>query len=492
MNRLRLSANPRKSSLTEHPAGLTGNPARDLANSFNIRVIVFLSLHAPLALLMNISPWFSTIHGIVALLYGLRAALLGRTNQVIYAVSYIAVAEVLWRMSRANLFWEYSKYAMLVVIFVALVAEWSRREETQRLRSVWPVLLAVALAPAAIMTVLQRSPADAMDSISFNLSSYMALAALGVYLWERPIERDTAIRLLLAIMAPIVGITFLAVYFTLTDLNSLLFLGASNWVTSGNYGPNQVANMMGFGALAGVMLLILIPRGMGARGFILLVTLAMLGQAALTFSRGGLYSFVLALAAFGFHLMNTPKARRRFLLLFGVFGTILLMGIYPFLDNFTGGSLSERFADTNTTGRMEVALADVQAFRDNPVVGVGVGQSSIYHRDALGLNVATHTEFTRLLAEHGLFGIFALAALFWMMARRYLGNRPGLARAMSASLSVWAVTIMIHSAMRLAVIPLAIGLAFAMWQIQRPVKAESPAAVRPLGEKTLHAPAGHK
>lgn len=488
---MRLSTYSRRSSLAERPAGLTGNPARDLANSFNVRVIVFLSLHAPLALLMNVSPWFSTIHGILVLLYGLRAALLGRTTQVVYAVSYIAACEVLWRMSRANLFWEYAKYAMLAVIFVAIIAEWSRRGEMRRLRSVWPVLLAVALAPGAIMTVLQRGPAEAMDPISFNLSSYMALTVLGVYFWGRPIERDTTIRLLLTIMAPIVGITFLAVYFTLTDLDSLIFLGASNWVTSGNYGPNQVANMMGFGALAGVMLLILIPRGLGARGFILLVTLGMLGQGVLTFSRGGIYSFVVALAVFGFHLMNTPKARRRFLLLFGLFGTVFLAGIYPFLDDFTGGSLSERFADTDTTGRVDAAMADMQAFRDNPAVGVGVGQSSAYHRDALGFNVAAHTEFTRLLAEHGLFGIIAMAILGWMMLSRYLANRPGLARAMSASLSVWAVTIMIHSAMRLAVIPLAIALALAAWQIQRPAKAELP-AVQPVAGKALGPATGAK
>lgn len=492
MDRMRLSAYSRKSSLAERPAGLTGNPARDLANSFNVRVIVFLSLHAPLALLMNMSPWFSTVHGIVALLYGLRAALLGRTNQVVYAVSYIAAAEVLWRMSRANLFWEYAKYAMLAIIFVALIVEWSRRGESRRLRSVWPVLLAVALAPGAVMVLLQRGPAEAMDAISFNLSSYMALTALGAYLWARPIERDTAIRLLLMIMAPIVGITFLAIYFTLTDLDSLIFLGASNFATSGNYDPNQVSNMMGFGALAGVMLLILIPRGLGARSFILLVTLGMLGQGALTFSRGGLYSFALAAAVFGFHLMNTPRARRRFLLLFGLFGAVLLVGIYPLLDDFTGGSLSERFADTDTTGRVEVAQADIQAFRENPIVGVGVGQSSEYHRDALGINVTAHTEFTRLLAEHGLFGIVAMATLFWMMVRRYLGNRPGLARAMSASLSVWAVSIMFHSAMRLAVIPLAIALAFAMWQIRRPIKAELPVTIQPVAGTALHDPARRK
>ena len=86
----------------ETPTGLTGNPARDLANSFNIRVILFLMLHLPLAIGMEFSPWFSTAHAGLALLFGLRAALLGRVSQVIYAVTYIAGAEVLWRVSRRS------------------------------------------------------------------------------------------------------------------------------------------------------------------------------------------------------------------------------------------------------------------------------------------------------------------------------------------------------------------------------------------------------
>jgi len=152
---MRLSSDSPKTALGGHPKGLTGNPARDLANSFNVRVILFLALHAPLALAMNVSPWFATAHGVLALLFGLRAALLGRTSQVIYAVAYIAAAEVLWRMSRSNLLWEYAKYAIVVVIFVALVAEWGRRTEVLRLRSVWPALLLVALIPASVITVLQ-------------------------------------------------------------------------------------------------------------------------------------------------------------------------------------------------------------------------------------------------------------------------------------------------------------------------------------------------
>ena len=192
---------------------------------------------------------------------------------------------------------------------------------------------------------------------------------------------------------------------------------------------------------------------------------------------------ILALAAFGFHLMNTPRARSRFLILFGLFGGLFLVGIYPFLDDFTGGSLSQRFSDLDTTGRLEVAQADLEAFRENVIVGTGVGESTAYHQRYLGYSVATHTEFTRLLAEHGLFGIVATAILIFMLAKRYVGNQPGLGRGLTAALAVWATSIMFHSAMRLAVIPLAIALGLALWQLQRPPRraaAEKPAA-KPAG-----------
>lgn len=476
---MRISSTTQEAS-PETPTGLTGNPARDLARSFNIQAILFLLLHIPLAMGAEFSPWISTIHGGLALLFGLRAALVGRVSQVVYAVTYIGACEVLWRMSRAFLPWEYAKYAIVVIIFVAVVVEWSRGEENRRLRSGWPLLLFITLVPASLMAILYYDMAEARDMLSFNLSGYLALIALALYLWARPINRDTTVRMLLSLIAPIVGITFLAVYYTITDLDSLIFLGAANWVTSGNYGPNQVSNMMGLGALGGVMLYILIPRARGARIFVLFLSFAMLGQGLLTFSRGGIYSFTLAVAVFGLHVMNTPRARRRFIVLFVLFGAILLAFVYPFLDDFTGGSLSERFSDIDTTGRLEAALTDLQVFADNPVLGVGVGRSIEYHDTINGISLAAHTEFTRMLAEHGLFGILAIGILIWMLISRYLANRPGLSRAMTAAFAVWAMSIMAHSALRLAVIPVTIALSLVLWRLQGQNKSRPVETIDPL------------
>lgn len=443
----------------------TGNPARDLANSANIRIALFLLIHVPLAMLMELSPGFSTIYAAFAMLFGLRAAILRRTNLVIYSAAYIASCEVLWRMSRAHLVWEYAKYAIVFLFVIALLAEWRQRNETHQFRTMIPLLIMALLLPASVLTVLERGLVDARDPISFNLSGFFVIIMSALFLWARPVNRDQAVRILLALMAPVVGITFLAIYYTFRSIDTLDFVAASNWITSGSYGPNQVSNMMGLGALAGTMLLLIMTGNRGAKILIFIFSIIMLVQGLLTFSRGGIYSYVLALAFFGFHLMASSRSRWRFALLFAVFSVVLIVGIYPLLDDFTGGVLSERFSDTDTTARLELAQIDLQVFRENPLFGAGVGKADDYHEAYFGTSMSTHTEFSRLLAEHGTLGIITLLFMVWMLARQYLANQPGLGRAMAAAFAVWSMSIMVHSAMRLAAIPFVFSLALVYWQL---------------------------
>ncbi len=95
---------------------------------------------------------------------------MGRTTKVIYSVAYIAAAEVLWRMSRAYILWEYGKYAMILVIFVAIVVEWRKQGETPRIRNLSPVLLLIAFAPGIILTIMEVGLFESRDPLSFNLT----------------------------------------------------------------------------------------------------------------------------------------------------------------------------------------------------------------------------------------------------------------------------------------------------------------------------------
>jgi O-antigen ligase len=457
---------------------LPENAARALAGSFNMRVIAFLLVHMPLAFAMELAWPVATGHAIVTTLLGLRWAWLGNTRRTIYTLAYITGAEVLWRMGEARIFWEYGKYALALVAFVALVGEW--RKGGGRLRAIAPALLVLAILPAAVLAVLDMELGAAIDALSFNLSAYAALIMTAFYLWARPVDRQTTANLLLALLAPITGILFLASYSTITQIGVDSFGAVSSWIRSGDFGANQVANMLSLGALAGVILLVILPRARATQAFIALLTIAMIVQGILTYSRGGVYSLILAVLAFGFHLWRAPGARGRFVLMMAVFVALVFGVVYPWLNDISTGSITVRFQDLDTTGRLELAQADLMAFGENTLPGTGVGGSVAYHEYVLGEPVGAHTEYTRLLAEHGLFGILIMVLMAWMLLKRYLGNRPGLARAISAAMSVWLLSVMVHSATRLVAVSFAFALALVAWQLEKETagaaEAPSPAA----------------
>lgn len=455
----------------DRPTGETQNPARELAGSLNLRVILFLLAHMPLAFAMEMAWPLATVHALLVLLAGVRWAWLGRTRHVLACMAYIAGAEVLWRMTEARVFWEYGKYALALVALMALFAEWRRADG--RLRTFAPVVLLLATLPAVALAVLEFTPGEAFDQISFNLSAYIALAAAALYVWARPVDRRAAANLLLALMAPAVGVLFLASYSTVTQFSVDTFATASSWIRSGDFGANQVSNVLSLGALAGILLLILLPQAKGARLVIALLTVAMVVQGILTFSRGGLYSLILAGLAFGLHLLTTPGARGRFLLLIAAFSALVFGVIYPWLNELSTGAVTVRFQDLDTTGRLQLAQADLMAFQDSPITGAGVGGSSAYHEYVLGADIGAHTEYTRLLAEHGLFGILIMGLMGWMLLKRYLGNAPGLARAVSAAMAVWTLSVMVHSATRIVAVPFALALALLAWRLE---EAREPAA----------------
>src|SRR5262249_14192943 len=130
-------------------------------------------------------------------------------------------------------------------------------------------------------------------------------------------------------------------------------------------------------------------------------------QAALTFSRSGVYLALGSCAIAGLFLAKDAQARIRmafigvFLLVFGV------LVILPALDALTGGALRERFENTNLSYRDELIRGDFKVWIANPVFGVGPGRSTDV-RAQFAHHFVSHTELTRMVADHGLFGFISL------------------------------------------------------------------------------------
>lgn len=458
----------------------SGDHVFTLSRGFAVRAVTFLMLHIPMA--YAFSRWHlpGQIHAVGVLLGGLTFAIKRDSARVLYLLGYIAGSEVLWRMTHSSPVRQFGKYASVLLAGMALLAErwphapmWCRRNdrayhsvprlahERRRIAAV-PLLYILLLLPSAILRLAQPNRTTAWNDIDYNFSGPLALAVLSLYLWRLPVNRRELVRFLLSIMAPVVGIAFLAFHSTMTS--TVAFTNDSSYVTSGGFAPNQVSTMLGCGALVGVMLVVVMTNARPVRVTVIMLTVGLIAQGLLTFSRGGVFSFLLAAGVFGLFLVGEIRARRR-VVVFATVWTLTAVALLASLDSYTHGALKRRFLDLRTTGRDRIAQGDIQAFREHPFLGTGIGLSRPYHRYFYGRDVGTHTEPTRMLAEHGAFGLIALLVLLCMLVCGYWQSPSRTGRALTAGFAVWALSIMLHSAMRVVAVSLALGLIQITWTL---------------------------
>ena len=131
--------------------------------------------------------------------------------------------------------------------------------------------------------------------------------------------------------------------------------------------------------------------------------------------------------------------------------------VVPALDRFTDGELLTRFADTGLTGRDDLIESDLSMWREHPWLGVGPGQS-IYHRDISIVSAVAHTEFTRLLAEHGAFGLGSLIVLGIIGFRAARRRIPPADKALALSGMAWTALFMATTGMRMVAPAFMVGV----------------------------------
>lgn len=426
---------------------------------------VLVGAHIVGALAMQQVRILSTVHALVVLALGVRFAINPRRrDKAIFVLSYIATSDVLWRMTRAAVFWEFGKYS-LVLIFLLLLARGRRHPGLTPLAvSYWLLLM-----PSVALTVVGVGLSnDLRRALSFNLSGPLALTLAVVYFSGYSGRQLPLAKMLAWAIYPVVGCFSIALSSTLTA-TQLNFGNFANFATSGGFGPNQVSSILGLGVFFCLVLAIkisdpwlrLLNVGLAAAlGF----------QAVLTFSRGGTFNIVVAMGLFGFHSLTNPRVRRGFFLIAVVAGMIGTFLLFPRLNDWTQGMVSKRFTSFDTTGRQSLMEADVRLFMDNPALGVGPGQSARLRRGAFQQNVASHTEFTRLLAEHGTLGVAALLLICIIVVKAYQLAPTLVAKGWVASFAAWTLANMAHSGMRLAAMSFVFGLAtlpFHRWRRQQ-------------------------
>ena len=112
------------------------------------------------------------------------------------------------------------------------------------------------------------------------------------------------------------------------------------------------------------------------------------------------------------------------------------------------------------SSRVEIMLTDIEIFLDNFILGVGPGMGKYLRiKYTYGKIVSAHSEFTRILAEHGIVGLIGIASLVFFTYKEYF-KRISISRVFFICFILVASMTMLHSAMRLAMPGFLFGLAY--------------------------------
>lgn len=439
-----------------HHAPLSPNPflAKRTVEQFKFPLMLIL-LHLPLGIALYNSGLLAVVHPYAALAVGLYWAIDRRIKleRAAFAAAYIVGAEVLWRMAYANIFWEFGKYGAAAIMIVALVRRGYTKIPTL------PLLYMLLLLPACILTFINNDIVTARDRISFNLSGAFFLLVSCWFFSYCKINLVGLQKLFFALIIPLLSIAVTTLFYTVTASN-IQFNDESNFATSGGFGPNQVSAMLGLGAFLCIAGYAILKLSFSFRVFLGVMIIFFATQSVLTFSRGGMYNAVGAsLILIGLQLRNPNSAIKKILPIIGI-GALFVLMIFPFLNNFTGGNLQDRFEDSDSTHRVELIETDFQVFMENPVLGVGVGAARESRAEILEFKAASHTEFSRMISEHGIFGLLSIVALLLTILFNMRRAKSNLEKAFIAGVVVWSFLFMLNAGMRLAAPSLIWGLSF--------------------------------
>ncbi|MDT0552258.1 O-antigen ligase family protein [Urechidicola vernalis] len=382
-----------------------------------------------------------------------------KNQEAVLWSAYVVGSEVLFRMSKGLLFYEFPKYMVLIFLITGLIVE-KKRHGVSPVYIIYILLLLIGITFSDI-----PYPESIRTNIVFNLSGPILLGICGLYMYHRKISKATMLNILKYMGLPIISMVAY-IFFKTPDLQEIVFGGVSNRAASGGYGPNQVASILGIGVFIFSIYLLVSKKFSGFLILDVIILIYISYRGLVTLSRGGLITGVFAITVFAvFYLLSRKNTIYHVLKYF-----ILLLGaaipLFLYTSNVTGGMLLNRYTNKNargvaktdiSAGRVTIFKNELEGFFENPFFGMGVGTGKYKRIDELGYRVASHNEMSRLLGEHGLIGLFIIFLLLVVpllnMYKQPLEDRAYL----SAFLIFWFLTIN-HSAMRLAMPAFLYGL----------------------------------
>jgi len=425
---------------------------------FNLRhksILALILIHLGFGILVSLIPVVTLYWQLLVMGYGCIHILQNRNKHEEAALwaSYLAGMEVFYRMTGQSVFWELGKYGVVLFLVLGLLMGGRQVRYTYGL---YFLLLIPSIGIGAYTDFAQ-----ARDMISFSLSGQLCLAVSGLYFYKQQYTGSMLLALIRALILPV--LSMVAYLFLQTpEFSSISFGTESNFSTSGGYGPNQVSLVLGVCIFFIIILRYYSISFSGLRWLDYGLIGILLFRALITFSRGGVFGAVLALGIFLILNATSGYGGKRIsnallISLFLVSGGVL---VWNYTNALTDDALAFRYAGLNkqtgreeeyTTGRVVILQRDIAIFERNPILGIGPGKAKLEITETRGKETAAHTEWSRMVAEHGVFGLVALLILIFVPLAHIL-KVPPLSRPLLLAIVILSMFSMFHAAMRLAII----------------------------------------
>lgn len=366
--------------------------------------------------------------------------------------------------------YEMGKYLSIIVVVFGLLYPARNSKKT----IVGNVMLVLSL-PAFFLLPDQFRMAD----VVFNYFGLFSLCVAITFFSKQTLTYTQVLKMLKVLMFPIISFT---VYIMLrqSQTENVQYGLSANYETSGGTATNQVATILGFG-FAVIALIYLTRQKIFKTRYVDIVLMFMfLFRALITFSRGGIVAAFLAII----FMLLLPKTRnvwanrqiifRKINPVYYLYGFGFILATFLIVNSITSNFLLLRYQGYNahsivtgkrdlrsvTSSRSEILESDFVIFANNPLFGVGIGQSKYWRRKyGFKVDALPHSEPTRMLSEHGLFGVGMVFILLFYPVYRVNREKSNYRRAYMTIFFTIAVLSSFHVAMRTMITPLAFSLA---------------------------------
>lgn len=393
--------------------------------SYTSLVVIHLAIAIAVFAVPFLSKIYSLLIPVLGALYVFSTK--NKNNEVLLVAAYLVGAEVFLRMTGGNFNNEYIKVSVIFFMLMGMVYN------AFSVSSLIYGFFLILLVPGVLMTAtLADISTDIKKAVVFNISGPVCLGITAIYTYHRKISFSDLQNIVQLMGLPIITTTaYLFLYNP--SVQDVVTGTQSNFETSGGFGPNQVSTILGLGMFVFFAQLILFSKTKKMQLLNGALVLLVSYRAIVTFSRGGVITGAVMIIGLMFLLYYYSGVKAKIKLsLVAVLTGFLALSVWTYSSYQTSGLIEKRYANEDAAGRTKkdklggreaIINAEIDLFYNNPIAGVGVGLGKENRKSMITEDAATHNEITRMLAEHGLFGVLGLMILFLTPFFSYINNR---------------------------------------------------------------------